>query len=80
MAFEEGGFAIYQVNPLFKMYNSPSWFTQQANSLFVPEVTSPTKTGATPADNISYRVVLIQMQFTSNIIALVLKSVVPRYD
>lgn len=28
VAYEEGGFAIYKVQPLLKMYESPEWFSE----------------------------------------------------
>ena len=69
------------------MYHSPSWFVDQANNCFTPKESSESaaavnyhRTYTATTALIKYRVVRIEMQFTSNIIALALQSRISSVD
>ena len=98
MAYESGGFAIYQVSPLLLMYRSPDNFVEAlglSETISTPQRESEIGKNAAAAvvkkksnanllateplmhGQIKQRVVLIEMQFTTIIIALVMQAVLP---
>lgn len=59
VAYEEGGFAIYKVQPLLKMYEAPDWFSEmQCCGGDSGRQSSPSKT---KSDSVRHRVVLVEM-------------------
>jgi len=61
------------------MYHSPVWFGDQAPTPLKEDLVkgSGSTLSRTSSFSIKHRVVLVEMQFTSNIIALVQQAIVP---